>query len=95
MIHQILNKKCLHSRICQSSWFRTVKSSCADSEITNTCFDTDSEKYTMRSSAAESSKGQRRALLRDKGLCIHFNCCYTSAVAYPREENHVTADDLT
>lgn len=49
----------------------------------------------MRSSAAESSKGQRRALLRDKGLCIHFNCCYTSAVAYPREENHVTADDLT
>lgn len=53
------------------------------------------EKYTMRSSAAESSNGQRRALLRDKGLCIHFNYCYTSAVAYLREAKHVTADDLT
>ena len=64
-------------------------------EITNTCFDTDSEKCIMRSSTAEPSKGQRWALLRDKGLHLQLNCCYKSAVAYLREAKHVTADDLT
>lgn len=62
---------------------------------TNICFDTDSEKCITRSSTAESSEGQRWALLGDKGLCTHLNCCYTPATAYLREAKHITADDLT
>lgn len=49
----------------------------------------------MRSSTAESPKGQKQALIKDKRFHIHFSCCYTSAVAYPREAKHVIVDVLT